>query len=226
MLIAFVKGKEVYMTTNKLSSSDYLLLLLALDDKKPIVGAIRLMKMMFLFDKEIAPVIEKKGAQMDVRPDFIAYDFGPFSKDIYEQIEFFETLKFIETSQVGTSDSTDELDDWETLYGEDVFDVELKDGYRKLHIDYKSICYSLAERGEKYVNQKIIPELSAELINILQEFKKKINSVTTQQLLYYVYSRYENYTTASKIKDRVLGTTAIMPDESELVNPDENDDNN
>ena len=22
---------------------------------------------------------------MDVRPDFIAYDFGPFSKDIYEQ---------------------------------------------------------------------------------------------------------------------------------------------
>lgn len=214
------------MATNKLSSSDYLLLLLALDDKKPIVGAIRLMKMMFLFDKEIAPVITKKGAQMDVRPDFIAYDFGPFSKDIYEQIEFFETLKFIKTSQVSTSDSTEELDDWETLYGEDVFDVELKDGYRKLHIDYKSVRYSLAERGEKYVAQKIIPELSAEIINLLQEFKRKINSITTQQLLYYVYSRYENYTTASKIKDRVLGTTTIMPDESELVNPNEDDDSN
>ena len=87
------------MAANKLSSSDYLLLLLALDDKKPIVGAIRLMKMMFLFDKEIAPVITKKGAPMDVRPDFMAYDFGPFSKDIYEQIEFFETLKKQRTAQ-------------------------------------------------------------------------------------------------------------------------------
>ena len=76
------------------------------------------------------------------------------------------------------------------------------------------------------MDQKIIPELSEEIINLLQEFKRKINSITTQQLLYYVYSRYENYTTASKIKDRVLGTTTIMPDESELVNPNEDDDSN
>ena len=35
--------------SGKLSSSDYLLLLLDLDNREPIVGAIRLMKMMFLF---------------------------------------------------------------------------------------------------------------------------------------------------------------------------------
>jgi UDPglucose 6-dehydrogenase len=72
-------------------------------------------------------------------PEFVAYDFGPFSKDIYEQIELFQNLKFIKTDSVSTNDSTDELDDWETLYGEDIFDVELKDGYRKLNIDYNIV---------------------------------------------------------------------------------------
>lgn len=208
--------------SNKLSSSDYLLLLLDLDDRKPIVGAIRLMKMMFLFDKEISPIISKKGAKLDVMPEFVAYDFGPFSKDIYEQIELFQNLKFIKTDSVSTNDSTDELDDWETLYGEDIFDVELKDGYRKLNIDYKSIKYAIEDRGHRYVEKMIIPELSKEVLDLLLNFKKKLNSITTQQLLYYVYSRYEKYTTESKIKTRVLGTSTIMPDESELVNPDDN----
>lgn len=208
--------------SNKLSSSDYLLLLLDLDDRKPIVGAIRLMKMMFLFDKEISPIISKKGAKFDVMPEFVAYDFGPFSKDIYEQIELFQNLKFIKTDSVSTNDSTDELDDWETLYGEDIFDVELKDGYRKLNIDYKSIKYAIEDRGHRYVEKMIIPELSKEVLDLLLNFKKKLNSITTQQLLYYVYSRYEKYTTESKIKTRVLGTSTIMPDESELVNPDDN----
>lgn len=207
--------------SNKLSSSDYLLLLLDLDDRKPIVGAIRLMKMMFLFDKEISPIISKKGAKLDVMPEFVAYDFGPFSKDIYEQIELFQNLKFIKTDSVSTNDSTDELDDWETLYGEDIFDVELKDGYRKLNIDYKSIKYAIEDRGHRYVEKMIIPELSKEVLDLLLNFKKKLNSVTTQQLLYYVYSRYEKYTTESKIKTRVLGTSTIMPDESELVKPDD-----
>ena len=184
--------------SNKLSSSDYLLLLLDLDDRKPIVGAIRLMKMMFLFDKEISPIISKKGAKLDVMPDFVAYDFGPFSKDIYEQIELFQNLKFIKTDSVSTNDSTDELDDWETLYGEDIFDVELKDGYRKLNIDYKSIKYAIEDRGHRYVEKMIIPELSKEVLELLLNFKKKLNSITTQQLLYYVYSRYEKYTTESK----------------------------
>ena len=125
---------------------------------------------------------------------------------------------------MSTNDSTDELDDWETLYGEDIFDVELKDGYRKLNIDYKSIKYAIEDRGHRYVEKMIIPELSKEVLDLLLNFKKKLNSVTTQQLLYYVYSRYEKYTTESKIKTRVLGTSTIMPDESELVKPD--DDNN
>lgn len=45
----------------KLNGADYLLLLLYLDNKKPILGAIRLEKMMFLFNMEIAPILKEKG---------------------------------------------------------------------------------------------------------------------------------------------------------------------
>lgn len=210
--------------SNKLNAADYLLFLLDADERAPINGAIRLMKMMFLFNQEIMPAISQKGASIGELPKFIAYDFGPFSKDIYEQIEFFENLKFLKTSQVDAIEHTDEFDDWETIYGEDVLDVTLKDGYRRLNIDYKSIKYEITERGDKYVQTKISPELSNEIKDLLTNFKRKINSITTQQLLFYVYSRYENFTTASKIKEKVLGKSTIMPDEADLV--DLNDDNN
>lgn len=210
--------------SNKLNAADYLLFLLDTDERTPINGAIRLMKMMFLFNQEIMPAISKKGATVGELPQFFAYDFGPFSKDIYEQIEFFENLNFLKTSQVDAVDHTDEFDDWETIYGEDVLDSTLKDGYRRLNIDYKSIKYEITERGDRYVQTKIAPELSGEIKELLTNFKRKINSITTQQLLFYVYSRYEKFTTESKIKEKVLGKSTIMPDEAELV--DLNDDNN
>ena len=210
--------------SNKLNAADYLLFLLDTDERTPIIGAIRLMKMMFLFNQEIMPTISKKGVSVGELPHFFAYDFGPFSKDIYEQIDFFENLDFIKTSQIDVAEHTDEFDDWETIYGEDVLDNTLKDGYRRLNIDYKSIKYEITERGDRYVQAKISPEISDEIKTLLTSFKRKINSITTQQLLFYVYSRYEKFTTESKIKERVLGKSTIMPDEAELV--DLNDDNN
>ena len=66
----------------KLLGSDYLLLLLYINDKEPIKGSVRLMKMMFLFNEQIAPALKKKGLDSEKLPDFIAYNYGPFSKDL------------------------------------------------------------------------------------------------------------------------------------------------
>ena len=74
------------MSNKKLNGADYLLLLLYLDNKSPILGAIRLEKMMFLFNNEIAPRLKETGLDSDKLPEFIAYNFGPFSKDVYEQV--------------------------------------------------------------------------------------------------------------------------------------------
>lgn len=74
------------MSNKKLNGADYLLLLLCLDNRAPIYGAIRLEKMMFLFNEEIAPRLKETGLDSDKLPGFISYNFGPFSKDVYEQV--------------------------------------------------------------------------------------------------------------------------------------------
>ena len=51
----------------KLNGADYLLLLLYLNNKEPILGAVRLEKMMFLFNMEIAPILKEKGLESDDR---------------------------------------------------------------------------------------------------------------------------------------------------------------
>ena len=68
---------------SKMTGADYLLLLLYLDNCSAINGAIRITKMMFLFNMEIAPVLKKKGVSIrdEDLPKFSAYNYGPFSKD-------------------------------------------------------------------------------------------------------------------------------------------------
>ena len=83
----------------KLIGADYLLLLLYLNEKEPIKGAVRLTKMMFLFEKQIAPVLKEKGLESDKLPEFFAYNYGPFSKDIYQQLDLFKSINFIEESE-------------------------------------------------------------------------------------------------------------------------------
>lgn len=204
---------------NTLALSDYMLILLDLDDNKPIVGAIRMMKMMFLFEKEIMPLLKKKSIDVTSVPPFIAYDFGPFSKDIYEQLELFTNLNFIKTTPVDAIENSDEFDDWEDVYGEDIFDRTFKDGYRRLNIDYRSLQYSITPRGDRFVSLKLLPNIADEIKELLVSFKRKICNLSTSQLLYYVYSRYEKYTTKSKIKDKVLSASIVMPEDSVLVDP-------
>ena len=209
----------------KLTSADYMLLLLDLDNQKPISGSVRLMKMMFLFEKEISPLLKNKGMDISQMPEFIAYDYGPFAKDIYEQIDLFSNIGFISTKKIDVIDQTDEFDDWNDLYGEDVFDVNFKNGYRFLNIDYKSVEYKIENIGHQFVKDKIYPNITAEIIDIMTKFKNKIISIGTRQLLYYVYSRYGEYTTKSKIKNKILGENNTMPADDDLIIPNESDSN-
>ena len=88
------------MKKTNLTGADALLLLLFLDNQTPIDGAVRLTKMMFLFENEIAPVLKTKNIELDNLPEFFAYNYGPFSKDIYEQLELFSSIKFIKINRI------------------------------------------------------------------------------------------------------------------------------
>ena len=194
--------ERIFMAAIKLNGADYLLLLLYASNKSPIFGAVRLTKMMFLFNKEISALLKSKGLDSDNLPEFVAYNFGPFSKDVYEQIEFFKGLKFIKVINVLAKEDMAEVDDWE----EDSFEFEFIARERDLLFeDGKYMKYEIADLGTKFVEQELLPKLSDEQKSVLEGFKNKINSLSPKQILKYVYTKYPEFSENSLIKDEVLG---------------------
>ena len=185
----------------KLNGADYLLLLLYLDNKKPIKGAIRLTKMMYLFEQEIKPILKKSGIDSENLPSFIAYNFGPFSKDLYEQIDFFTNIKFIKTKDI-KAEEMGEVDDWRGEWFDGVGDP-INMGYAM--DDSKYMSYELEELGEKYVENKILILLTSEQIKLLEDFKKKIVKTSSKNILRYVYTKYPKSAENSLIKKDILG---------------------
>ena len=188
------------MAKPKLNGADYLLLLLYLNDKKPILGAIRLTKMMFLFEKEIAPILKKEGLDSENLPNFIAYNFGPFSKDVYEQVELFKGIKFIQVTNINANEEMAEVDDLE----EAAYTDEMENRGYALNSDGKYYKYQILSTGERYVVEKIKQNISDKQEAILSAFKSKITSLSPKQILKYVYTKYPDYAENSLIKKEVL----------------------
>lgn len=184
----------------KINGADYLLLLLFLNNKEPIYGAIRLEKMMFLFNMEIASALKDIGLESNNLPEFIAYNYGPFSKDVYEQIELFKGIKFIQVVDLKAKEEFAEVDELEEMS----FDDGMSNNGYQLKSDGNYYKYSLLKLGENYVREKILPNISKEQLELLERFKKKITSLYPRELLKYVYSKYPDFTTKSLIIDEVL----------------------
>ena len=189
--------------TASLNGSDYLLLLLFLREKTPIKGAVRLEKMMFLFTKEISKELKKTGLESLKLPSFIAYNFGPFAKDVYEQVEFFRGIDFIRITNLNAPDEMSEVDDWE----ENPFIDELwANEDLRFVSDSKYMKYEIADKGEKFVKEKLIPLISNEQKVILEKFKTRIVTLKIKEILHYVYVNYPEFTKNSLIKGEVLGS--------------------
>jgi uncharacterized protein YwgA len=72
---------------------DWLLLLLALSDSSELLDPVRLQKGMFLLAQE-------QGLEADERYDFVPYDYGPFSVDMYRDLDRLYEMGLVE--RVGT----------------------------------------------------------------------------------------------------------------------------
>jgi len=181
---------------NKINSADYLLLLLYLNNQEPIKGSTRLMKMMFIFNKEILSKISKPNEKIIIN-DFEAYKFGPFSKSLYEQVALFTSLEFIKVDTDKKLEELANLDNFE----EDNFEA---DNFQ-LNESNLMYIYKIKKNGIEYVENEIIPHLNNEaVVTKLEKFKNKINEISIKNLLFYVYNKYPDYTKKSIIKDEVL----------------------
>lgn len=71
--------------------TDLLLLLLDAHDRRPVVGLTRLVKLLFLAQMEVLPD-EPLRAHGCAPFEFVAHRFGPFTFDIYDEIELLRSV--------------------------------------------------------------------------------------------------------------------------------------
>lgn len=131
---------------------------------------------------------------------FFPWNFGPFSREVYDDLTFFYLRGFIEQSKAAPDETVSEsLAEWDAYIDESDFTYLDQPAE-----DYEEVEFRLTDKGRTFVEKELYPRLSSAQRELLKEFKKKIQS-PLRAILRYVYSTYPDFTTASQIKDKVLG---------------------
>lgn len=197
------------MEKKKLKNGDILLMFLFADNQSPIVGRTRLQKMAYVFEKELKKKFESdKSAKEDknLSFNFEAYNYGPFSKEVFDLMEFFVNIEAVKveyrTDDIEEAvDSIDDQiifnDDMQTIMGQ-VEDDESLPG---------DPLYRITDKGISYVKEKLIGILSEEQIKAITDLKVAFNKYSLNQILKYVYSKYSEMTRNSLIREAVLEKT-------------------
>lgn len=181
---------------NPIEIDDAIVLLLGtpVPGKNPgeIKGVTRLEKLIFLLERETA---SDKWLEQDA--GFEPYNFGPFSQKVYQAVDMLAAAQLIEDS---SSPASDTVDTWEQRVG-----IGLDSGSAgQVRDPYTTRDFRLTDRGWRYFNA-LSSELSPDSLGELQGFKRQFAYLPLRQLIRYVYSRYEAFTTKSQIRDDILG---------------------
>ena len=185
------------------NSKDILMLLLAAkghrgQDFEPIQGQTRLMKMVFLFQKEVYHAFKlDKAISDEAFPKFEPYDYGPYSPQVYADLEFLVDIGLVQVSENDIDPLIDEAVEYE------YWQATAKTAPEESS-DSAGQIFSLTELGREYVNEELREQLSETQWKILHEFKARCTGASLRSLLRYVYTKYEDMTTKSKIRDEIL----------------------
>lgn len=174
------------------------------DEPEPIIGRTRLMKMVFLFEKELAKYFEDKVELIDF--NFEAYDYGPFSKKVYEAIDFLESREIIEIFPVPLYKANRyEMGIDRILMSEEENLLDFQETET-----YESEGYKLTKAGKAMMT---LPEkwfswenLDDEKKNALRKFKTTLINTPLTDVLRYVYSKYPKYAEKSVIYEKLFST--------------------
>jgi len=170
---------------------------------EPIAGRTRLMKMLFLFKEEALPHF-KEGTAI-TRENFYEYfpwNFGPFSRDVYDDLNFFELRGFIKREQSEEEAIQESAAEWERWVA-----MSRPDSAIEPISEYEEQVFSLTPKGEVFAAE-LYALLSAEQRRLLKEFKARLQSKPLRAILKYVYESYEDQTTHSRIRERIIGRRA------------------
>ncbi|MFA9518130.1 DUF4065 domain-containing protein [Halopenitus sp. H-Gu1] len=140
-----------------------------------IRGVTKLQKLLFLIEQETEFFEEYKD---DVAFNFAPYKMGPFSDEVYSELEFLLQLNAIESKSIQPEASEPS--------------PSLK--------DKRFIITPKGEKIAKTLVELLEPSYQVEI----EELVEKYNSMYLRDLLRYVYSTYPDYAVESEIQDKIF----------------------
>ena len=197
------------MTKNKNiinNRKDILLLLLyspgvTEEYNEPIKGRTRILKMLFIFKQEVLKYFKKNN---DINEDnfyeYFAWNFGPFSSQVYDDITFFLLRGFIVTND-SDGDVLPEaiLEERFWQYDSGIQSSDIQNGYQ----EFTEEEFLLTDKGKEFTKEKLYSYLSDSQKNILRNFKRKLNSASLRAIIHYVYKTYPTMSANSQIKSKL-----------------------
>ncbi|MBU7012744.1 MAG: hypothetical protein HXS46_18840 [Theionarchaea archaeon] len=156
-----------------------------------IRGITRLERTMYLLLKEGG--LEKILSQ---EITFGAYDFGPYSAEVYDLLENLNMMGIVTIREEKISNIKDIID----IYYAEV-EGQIEETTRVMEI------YSLTEdRGFKIARKLLQERVTDEEFKKVENIKAKYNGLKLEDLLRYVYETYPESAKKSKIIEKILGS--------------------
>jgi uncharacterized protein len=173
--------------TSGVIGPDLVLMLLAASNEATgganrLDGITRLEKLLFLADQET-----------DLRKhvedpfSFHAYDYGPYSKEVYEAVELLEQAGLLSEQRVFEEQAFDDVEEWAAV-------ATNREGVERR--------FSLTDNGRAVAN--LLTKRNPHVARDLADVKGRYASMPLRQLLRYVYTRYPRFAVKSKIRDEIM----------------------
>lgn len=172
------------------------------NSNEPVLGRTRLVKMLFLFREELLDSF-RQGVDVNKENfyEFFPWHYGPFSRQVYDDITFFELRGFLAVESTDDDPDPESIEEWSAWAdsGEYVTTDEMS--------EYTEEKFYLTDKGIDFT-KTLYGLLSQSQKKLLQEFKVRITNVPLRALLQYVYTKYPSSTDRSRIRETVLGHDA------------------
>lgn len=171
-----------------LEGSDLVLLLLAAPTSVPsarnrVNGITRLEKLLFLVEQETSVPSSVTGEKLA----FIAYNYGPFSKDVYQAVEILEEAGLVREERVvdgKTIDSMEDVDVTGAVEGD----------------EYVERRFELTDKGKLVAG--LLSRHHPDVLHQLEHIKNRYAERPLSALIRYVYTTYPESAANSKIAHR------------------------
>ncbi len=132
--------------------------------------------------------------------EFFPWNFGPFSSQIYDDLNFFVLRGFIE-SEAAEGDTTPEsAAEWEMWLS-----ASLPDSSEDTFSEYDEQQFSLTNDGRTFVESKLYSDLSGSQQRLLASFRANLERKPLRSILQYVYKKYPDSAVNSTIRKQVIG---------------------